>query len=240
MPREAKISFSADLKAAATSLSRVTSLQHRPALVATVVKLYTQAGDIAAANACLDAAVAHWSKAQSADDAAVLRLLQQEAVSFKMSHKLYAEAATLLGVMLKQKDARQADILPQLVLACAHVNPAQAEQYAKQLPAFARSAVDVAALENAPSYRLGAPLKEEVTATATVVPSAVPAAAAKSAPAEDKKKKKRKRKKRLPKNFDPNKQPDPERWLPKRERCVFLASPLLHAPPPSSLLDGNR
>ena len=32
---------------------------------------------------------------------------------------------------------------------------------------------------------------------------------------------KRKRKIRLPKNYDPNAPPDPERWLPKQERAAY-------------------
>ena len=36
-----------------------------------------------------------------------------------------------------------------------------------------------------------------------------------------KKKNKKKRKKRLPKNYNPNVDPDPERWLPRRERAAF-------------------
>jgi|SRR6185312_16184713 len=34
-------------------------------------------------------------------------------------------------------------------------------------------------------------------------------------------KKKHKRKPLLPKNYDPNTPPDPERWLPKRERSTY-------------------
>ncbi|KAJ8670497.1 hypothetical protein QAD02_001756 [Eretmocerus hayati] len=37
----------------------------------------------------------------------------------------------------------------------------------------------------------------------------------------EKKRKKRKRKGKLPKNYDPNVQPDPERWLPKHERSGY-------------------
>jgi signal recognition particle subunit SRP72 len=40
------------------------------------------------------------------------------------------------------------------------------------------------------------------------------------------KKKKKKKKKRLPKNYDPNVPPDPERWLPKRERSTYRRTPL--------------
>lgn len=202
-------------------------MQHRPAMVATLVRLYSQVSDITAASSVLDAAVKHWeSKAQSSDEIAVLRLLQKESVSFMMAHKLHADAARLLNAMLKQKDVREADLLPQLVLAYAQLDPSQAESYAKRLPAFARTPVDVAALENAPSYRLGAPVKEETPAAAAATTSAAPAAAAakaaaKDAAAQEKKKKHRKRKVRLPKNFDPNKLPDPERWLPKRERCAL-------------------
>ena len=35
------------------------------------------------------------------------------------------------------------------------------------------------------------------------------------------KKNKKKRKVRLPKNCDPNNKPDPERWLPRRERSTY-------------------
>lgn len=185
-------------------------MQHRPALVATLVKLYTQAGDVAAANAVLDAAVARWLKVAGTADGneAALRLLVRESVAYKMNNRLYAEALKLLTTSLKWKGTVEAEVLPQLVLAAAHVDPDTAETYAKRLPNFARTTVDVAALENAPSYRLGAPVKEET--------AAAPSAAQKVA--DEKQKKKRKRKKRLPKNFDPNKTPDPERWLPKSER----------------------
>lgn len=36
-----------------------------------------------------------------------------------------------------------------------------------------------------------------------------------------KKKKRRKRPGKLPKNYDPNCDPDPERWLPRHERSQF-------------------
>jgi hypothetical protein len=39
-----------------------------------------------------------------------------------------------------------------------------------------------------------------------------------------KEKKKKKRKPRLPKNFDPSVTPDPERWLPLRERSYYRKS----------------
>merc|ERR1719351_30382 len=38
---------------------------------------------------------------------------------------------------------------------------------------------------------------------------------------ETKKKRRKKRKKRLPKSFNPNVDPDPERWVPRRERTGY-------------------
>merc|ERR1711974_143414 len=38
---------------------------------------------------------------------------------------------------------------------------------------------------------------------------------------EKKKKKKKKKKKRLPKNYDPNSAPDPDRWLPRNQRSGY-------------------
>lgn len=217
---------SIDIKGVTAALSRVDSLQHRPALVATLVKLHMQAGDVAAANDVLNAAVAHWSK--NKEEVRVLRLLQRESINFKMTHRLYAEAAKELTAMAGEKDVKEAEIIPQLVLAYARFQPTTAESWAKKLPALARTQVDVAALENAPAYRLGAPVKEESKeTTAAAAAAAAGGAGSKVAAAKtkggstdekDKKKKKRKRKQRLPKNFDPNKAPDPERWLPKRER----------------------
>ena len=49
----------------------------------------------------------------------------------------------------------------------------------------------------------------------------VPSPKAETTDLAPKKKSKKKRKKRLPKNYNPNVDPDPERWLPRRERTGF-------------------
>ncbi|GAV06975.1 hypothetical protein RvY_16879 [Ramazzottius varieornatus] len=63
------------------------------------------------------------------------------------------------------------------------------------------------------------PRKELVEADAAS-PRAKPTGS-KSAEAVAAKKKRKKRKPRLPKNYDPNVKPDPERWLPKYERSNY-------------------
>jgi signal recognition particle subunit SRP72 len=49
-----------------------------------------------------------------------------------------------------------------------------------------------------------------------------PAASAESSDLAAKKKRKKKRKKRLPKNYNPNVDPDPERWIPRYMRGNVL------------------
>lgn len=43
----------------------------------------------------------------------------------------------------------------------------------------------------------------------------------KDTPKAPEKKKKNRKKKILPKNYNPNEQPDPERWLPRYERSTY-------------------
>lgn len=57
----------------------------------------------------------------------------------------------------------------------------------------------------------------------TLKPGGVPSPKADDVVTTDlaKKKSKKKRKKKLPKNYNPNVDPDPERWLPRKERTGF-------------------
>jgi len=76
-------------------------------------------------------------------------------------------------------------------------------QQAKKL-----SEEDIEKLENVTAHRAARETEvEEQTDSSQVV--------------ERKKKKKKKKKKRLPKNYDPNVEPDPERWLPRNQRSSF-------------------
>ena len=89
---------------------------------------------------------------------------------------------------------------------------------AKDLPnvEVIASQVDVASLE-ATNWVMGTRHVKKVVASPATKDSPQSGDPVKKEAARTKKKKKGK----LPKNYDPNVQPDPERWLPRWERSTF-------------------
>ncbi|KAL9233320.1 hypothetical protein vseg_008338 [Gypsophila vaccaria] len=194
---------------AADSLAKIPDIQHMPATVATIVALKERAGDIDGAEAVFDNAIKWWSNAMTEDNK--LTLIMKEAASFKLKHGRQKEALELFEDLLKSHNS--VDALVGLVTTAAHVNVDKAEVYEKKLkPLPGLKGINVDDLEK--------------------TSGAKPADASRLVNIEghdenknkDKTKKKRKRKPRYPKGFDPanpGPPPDPERWLPKRERSSF-------------------
>lgn len=195
---------------AADSLAKVPAIQHMPATVATLVALKERAGDINGAAAVLDSAIKWWKTAMTEDDQ--LSVIMREAASFKLRHGKEEEAAHLYEELVKSHGNIEA--LVGLITTVAHANVEKAEAYEKQLkPLPGLKGVDVDALEK--------------TSGAKPVDGASRAGLAEAqedGKTKEKPKKKRKRKPRYPKGFDPanpGPPPDPERWLPKRERSSY-------------------
>lgn len=194
---------------AADSLTRIPDIQHMPATVATLVALKERAGDIDGASAVLDSAIKWWSNAMTEDNK--LNVIMQEAASFKLRHGKEEEAARLYEELAKRHGS--IEVLVGLVSTVARVNVDKAEAYEKQLkPLPGLKGIDVDNLEK--------------TSGAKQVEGAshVGVADAHEEGKKEKPKKKRKRKPRYPKGFDPTNPgppPDPERWLPKRERSSY-------------------
>ncbi|ESW30720.1 hypothetical protein PHAVU_002G176900 [Phaseolus vulgaris] len=194
---------------AADSLAKISDIQHMPATVATLVSLKERAGDIDGAAAVLDAATKWWSNAMTEDNK--LNIIMQEAASFKLRHGKEEEAAQLYEKLVKSQGSVEA--LVGLVTTVARMDVDKAELYEKQLKALpGLKGIDVDSLERtsgvkhveAPRVGVSETYEEGKNKTKT--------------------KKKRKRKPRYPKGFDPanpGPPPDPERWLPKRERSTF-------------------
>ncbi|OMO60397.1 Tetratricopeptide-like helical [Corchorus capsularis] len=195
---------------AAESLSKVPDIQHMPATVATLVALKERAGDINGAADVLDSAIKWWKTAMTEDDH--LSVIMQEAASFKLRHGKEEEAARLYEELVKSHGSIEA--LVGLITTVARVNVDKAEAYEKQLkPLPGLKGVDVDGLERTSGAKHieGAPHGEL-------------AEAQEEGKTKEKQKKKRKRKPRYPKGFDPANPgplPDPERWLPKRERSSY-------------------
>lgn len=195
---------------AAESLAKIPDIQHMPATVATLVSLRERAGDIDGAAAVLDSAIRWWSNAMAEDNK--LNVIMQEAASFKLRHGHEEDAARLYEELVKTHGNMEA--LVGLVTTVAHVDVNKAETYEKELkPLPGLKGVDVDSLEKTSGA------KHVDGASHVGVTEALEEGKSKA-----KAKKKRKRKPRYPKGFDPanpGPPPDPERWLPKRERSSY-------------------
>mmetsp|Transcript_4765 Transcript_4765/g.11262 ORF Transcript_4765/g.11262 Transcript_4765/m.11262 type:complete len:650 (+) Transcript_4765:157-2106(+) len=179
-----------------------SELTHQPAVVGTCVRLLRKTGKLEEAGKCLDAAIAFWKEeskdANSDEVASELRAASAELKARLGDYKAAAEAYEHLA-----KATGEVPHLCGVVANAASFDLTMAEKYAKKLPQLEElEELDLDALE-----ALGA--------TSTSQMDVEGAAEGKE---QKTKKKKRKRKKRLPKDYDPNETPDPERWLPKWER----------------------
>nr|XP_043638845.1 signal recognition particle subunit SRP72-like [Erigeron canadensis] len=195
---------------AAESLFKIPDIQHMPATVATLVSLKERAGDINGASSVLDSAINYWSNAMTEESK--LSVIMQEAAAFKLRHGQKEEASQLYEKLVKSHHS--IDALVGLIQTSANTDVAKVETYAKQLkPLPGLKSVDVNALEKTSGAK-------HVENGPHVVNNIEPH----ETKSKDKAKRKRKRKPRYPKGFDPanpGPAPDPERWLPRRERSSF-------------------
>lgn len=191
---------------ASEALAKIADIQHMPATVATIVSLKERAGDIDGAEAVFDTGINWWSNAMTEDSK--VDIIRQEAASFKLKHGRKEEAARLYEELVKSRASIGA--LVGLIETVAHTDVEKAEAYEKQLkPLPGLKAVDADRLEK--------------TSGAKPVESG-PALGITETKSKEKTKKKRKRKPKYPKGFDPahpGPPPDPERWLPRRERSSY-------------------
>ncbi|KAK3014302.1 hypothetical protein RJ639_008873 [Escallonia herrerae] len=192
---------------AADSLAKIPDIQHLPATVATLVSLKERAGDVDGANAVFESAIRWWSNAMTENNK--LNVIMQEAAAFKLKHGRKEDAAHLYEELVKSHGNVEA--LVGLIQTAAHTDVEKAEAYEKKLKSLpGLKAVDVDSLEKTSGA------KHVESGTLNTEPYEVKT--------KEKAKKKRKRKPKYPKGFDPanpGPPPDPERWLPKRERSSF-------------------
>jgi signal recognition particle subunit SRP72 len=191
-----------------------------PGLVALAVSLYRTQGRHAAIRNELAKAAAHWQKKTGpAASGAGTSLLREAGIELlRSSHPadLAAAGEAFSHLVAAQPGDRAAKA--GLVASFATTDFSKAQPYLDALPAVEdlTRGVDVSAL---------------LEAGVAVAPSNAQAARGKKRPHEDeeagKEKQqqqpaaKKRRKRKLPKSYDPSKQPDPERWLPLRDRSSY-------------------
>jgi signal recognition particle subunit SRP72 len=179
---------------------------YQPALIALLVWLYEQTGQSERAMQTLDDASAQWKKGTSSSSTKPPSSILKQTAAFKLKAGRFQDAATDYEQLVKA-DPMDAQAIAGLITAYAEVNPALAEKYGNSLPAFESGALDLATLE----YVVPGVKRRYVKKDG------------KDGHVAKKSKNKKKRKALLPKQYDAQTTPDPERWLPKRERSSYKA-----------------
>ncbi|CAH6887745.1 Srp72 [Phodopus roborovskii] len=191
-------------------LRSIEELKHKPGMVSALVTMYSHEEDIDSAIEVFTQAI-QWYQSHQPKSPAHLSLIR-EAANFKLKYGRKKEAISDLEQLWKQ-NSKDIHTLAQLISAYSLVDPEKAKALSKHLPSSDSMSlkVDVEALENSPGATYIRKKGGKVTGD--------------NQPKEqgqgDLKKKKKKKKGKLPKNYDPKVTPDPERWLPMRERSYY-------------------
>ncbi|XP_052225260.1 signal recognition particle subunit SRP72-like isoform X2 [Dreissena polymorpha] len=198
---------------ACDALKTLGEFQYKPGVVSTLVTLYMSQEDTEGAMQVLARAVDWTRKNQPQSDA--LQTLLRVNTSFMLKYRDPKSAIQLLEE-LRKKNPKDPKVLAQLISAYSKIDPGKAQQVSRDLPSVEETAasVDVEALEAAFSS-LGPKYMKKAQKTE---PSPGPAG---DQATLLQKKNKKKKKTKLPKNYNPDVTPDPERWLPRRERSYY-------------------
>lgn len=222
-----------NLAAAAQLLRGLASgpLQHKPALVASLVGLHLKQGDLPAAEQLLQQALSHWRTAQGADSeqrAAGLEYVLQQLAQLRLkagdvegAAAHFSELHQLTGGLTSGGARVLSNLARAMALSDKPSGAAMLEKQLTQLPEQGNAAsIETAALgeglRRSVAGLLRIPGPDEMDAEG---PGAAAAAAVRVGGKS--RKRKRRNKTRLPKNFDPanpGPAPDPERWLAKWQR----------------------
>ncbi|XP_022250049.1 signal recognition particle subunit SRP72-like [Limulus polyphemus] len=196
----------------ACDILKSLDVSHKPGIVSALVTLYLNLEDKDSASKVLQDAI-NWYK-ENQPKSSNLGVLLQEGSKFYLRNNQMQKAAELLED-LRQSNPRDPRTLAQLISAYSQFNPSKAREISRDLPPVGdmSEAIDVNFLETA-SWSMGAKYVKKGGKT-EVSPSA------QSNDTVIKKRHKKKKKGKLPKNYDPNVDPDPERWLPRRERSTY-------------------
>ncbi|KAM6206525.1 signal recognition particle subunit SRP72 [Sarcoramphus papa] len=191
-------------------LRSIEELQHKPGMVSALVTMYSHEEDIDSAIEVFTQAIQWYQQFQPKSP--VHLSLIREAANFKLKHGRKKEAISDLEELWKQ-NPKDVHTLAQLISAYSLVDSEKAKVLSKHLPSSDTMSlkVDVDALENSHGATYVRKKAGKLTGDSQQ----------KEQGQGDVKKKKKKKKGKLPKNYDPKVTPDPERWLPMRERSYY-------------------
>ncbi|XP_022094450.1 signal recognition particle subunit SRP72-like [Acanthaster planci] len=187
---------------------------YKPGIVSSLVALYTNLDNPEGAMQVLDKAV-EWYKREG-EKQSELNTLLRENTNFKLKHGKSQAAVSMLED-LRKANPEDVRTLAQLISAYSKFDPKRAQELSRELPPVAAfsGSVDVDVLETTPLSLTSRQMKK----TGGKVEK--PEMAESKMDAQIAKKRRKHRKRHLPANYDPSVTPDPERWLPMRERSYF-------------------
>uniref|UniRef100_A0A4W3I8E6 Signal recognition particle subunit SRP72 n=1 Tax=Callorhinchus milii TaxID=7868 RepID=A0A4W3I8E6_CALMI len=191
-------------------LRSIEEKQNKPGMVSALVTMYSHEEDIDSAIDIFSQAIQWYEKHEVS--IFVHLLLVREAANFKLKYGRQKEAISDLEQLWRQ-NPKDIWTLAQLISAYSLVDPEKAKTLSKHLPSPEAMSfkVDVDALESSHGATYIRKKAAKVAGEIQV----------KEQGQGDVKKKKKKKKGKLPKNYDPKATPDPERWLPIRERSYY-------------------
>lgn len=207
-------------------LSLDDEYKYKPGTVSALVNLYQlmrRRDD--AANLVKEAV--EWYKRNACSTDELTMSMFQHAATFQLRDgDMKAAAATLLELLKRQPNDMK--IIAKLVVAYANQDPQQAQMYSEKLPPLQQLTVasEIDVLETA-NWVMS--LKPRKWTKDDPSPGAVPDVGSPASVngginaiiAAKKKQHRKKRRGALPKNYNADVPPDPERWLPKYERTGF-------------------
>ncbi|XP_075050646.1 signal recognition particle subunit SRP72-like [Mixophyes fleayi] len=190
-------------------MKSIQEMAHRPGMVSALVTMHSHDEDIDSAIEVFNQAII-WYQENQPNSPTHLYLIR-EASNFKLKHGRKKEAINDLEQLWKQ-NPRDIHTLAQLISAYSIVDANKAKVLSEHLPSSdtMHLKVDVDALENSTGATFIRKKAAKVAGEQTKEQGQV-----------ELKKKKKKKKGKLPKNYDPKVTPDPERWLPMRERSYY-------------------
>ncbi|CAH1375742.1 unnamed protein product [Tenebrio molitor] len=185
---------------------------YKPGIVGALTTLYLGLGQEEQALRVFERSV-DWYKKNKNEEVNLTNMWRQ-AADFHIRNGHPQVAANSLEELLKcNKDDKK--ITAQLVLACSQFDKARALQLSKQLPTIETLSANM----DVESLQASLPSAFSLKKSPAVKQDSQPGTPKSEGGIE--KKKHRKRKGKLPKNYNANVTPDPERWLPKYERTGY-------------------
>ena len=198
-------------------LEKVPEVTKYLGIVSVLVSQYGSVGADDKIKKLLDDVIAYWKRKGKVSSS--MERVFWTIGQYKLQRGFPEEAASIFEYLYNE-DKSNIRYLANLISAYSRYNTQKAEELGRQLSqSYASSStIDVDSLEQMPSFRhtRRQVAKNEIIKSSETDPSKT------SSPGKEKKKKKRKPK--LPKNYDPTKPPDSERWLPLRERSYYRKS----------------